>query len=85
MSAPQKWSEACEAKYDLSPAVPGVHDVAEVRRQGSVVGRAGSFGVGVRLREVVGQLAWPCEHLSALVGTVHDLHLNGEHKFRGEQ
>lgn len=56
--------------------VPGVDDVAEIWRQGSVVGGSGRFRVGVRLWEVVGQLSRPGEHLSVLIGTVHDLDLH---------
>lgn len=56
--------------------VPGIDNVAEVRRKGSVVGVTGCFRVGVRFWEVVRQLSWPGEHLSFLIRTVHYLNLN---------
>lgn len=56
-------------------ALPCVDDVAEIGRQGSVVGDTGCFGVGVRFREVVGQLPWAGEHLSVVIGTIDNLDL----------
>lgn len=54
---------------------PGVDDVAEVGRQGAVVGRAGRLRVDIGFGEVVGGLAGPGEHLARLVRTVDHFHL----------
>ena len=58
----------------LSP-VPGVHHEGEVRRQGPVVRCLGFIVVLVRLRELVGQLAGPHEHLPFIVWSVQHLYL----------
>lgn len=55
--------------------LPGIDDVAEVWRQRSVVGDSGGLGVRVWLGEIVGQLPGPGEHLTALIGTVHNFNL----------
>lgn len=60
-----------------SAFLPGIDDVTEVWRQGAVVGHPRRLRVGVRLREVVGQLPRPGEHLSTLIRSIDHFNLNG--------
>lgn len=64
----------------LSKVLPGIDDVAEVWRQGSIVGSSCCLGVGVGLWEMVRQLSWPSEHLPIVIRTIHYLKLNTTHK-----
>lgn len=66
-------SQQCE-QVVLS-AVTSQGDVAQIRWVGTVVGSASRFLVGVRTREVVGQLTRSHEVVAGLIGAVFNLKL----------
>lgn len=51
-------------------ALPGSSDVGEVRGHDAIVANLGGLIVGVGVREAIGQLSWPHEHLSHIIRSV---------------
>lgn len=55
--------------------IPGIDDVAEIRWEGSVVGRSCSLWVRVGLGEIIRQLSRSCEHLARIIRTIYHFNL----------
>lgn len=55
------------------PSMTSRSDVGKVRRQSTIISRAGSFIIGVGAWEVVRELAGPLEHVAFLIWPISNL------------
>lgn len=75
--------DICWKQKEAEWSIPGIDNVAEVRRKGAIVGGASCLWVGVGLGEIVREFARPCEHFTRVIRTIY--HLDLHRTWRGDE